>query len=221
MGAFAADEDGGGRSVGAQRACRLFLLTDGEESWLRRRRRGCQVFIARKRPRKKKNNQIALSGIISSLTTKCGGNVNDMCVVEITASSVSGSDYAQNAGDLEDEWSSFESENKPGQWICLDFKALRIESTHYTIQTSWMGPNHHHLKSWAVEGSGDGASWTEIDQRENNSDLNGEYAMKTFAVSHSGSFGRIRLRQTGPNHRGDNRLALSSFELFGAVAGLQ
>jgi hypothetical protein len=36
----------------------------------------------------------------------------------------------------------------------------------------------------------------------------------------SGSFGRIRLCQTGRNHRGNNRLVLSAFELFGAVAGL-
>jgi hypothetical protein len=45
--------------------------------------------------------------------------------------------------------------------------------------------------------------------------------VKTFAVWQSASFGRIRLRQTGPNHRGDNSLALSAFEVFGAVAGLQ
>jgi hypothetical protein len=72
-----------------------------------------------------------------------------------------------------------------------------------------------------VEGSDDGASWTDFDRREDNSDLNGELAMKTFTVSRSGSFERIRLRQTGPNHRGNNRLVLSVCEVFGAVAGLQ
>jgi hypothetical protein len=71
-----------------------------------------------------------------------------------------------------------------------------------------------------VEGSDDGASCTEIDRRENNSDLNGKLTVKTFAVSQSGSFGRIRLRQTGPNHRGNNHLVLNSFEVFGAVTGL-
>jgi hypothetical protein len=40
--------------------------------------------------------------------------------------------------------------------------------------------------------------------------------VKTFAVERSGSFRMIRLRQIGQNH-----LALSAFELFGAVAGLQ
>jgi hypothetical protein len=41
--------------------------------------------------------------------------------------------------------------------------------------------------------------------------------MKPFALSGSGSFGRIRLRQTGPNPAGNNCLALSA---FGAVARL-
>jgi hypothetical protein len=72
-----------------------------------------------------------------------------------------------------------------------------------------------------VEGSDDGASWTEIDRREDNSDLNDEFAVKTFAVWRSGCFGMVRLRQTGLNHNGNDFLILSAFELFGAVAGLQ
>jgi hypothetical protein len=77
------------------------------------------------------------------------------------------------------------------------------------------------LKSWAVESSDDGASWTKIDRREKNSNFNGGCHMKTFAVAQSGSFRRIHLRQIGPNHFGNNHLVLSAFELFGAVAGLQ
>jgi hypothetical protein len=99
----------------------------------------------------------------------------------------------------------------------LDFKTVRIEPTHYTIKSAW----RDYLKSWVIEGSDDGASWTEIDRRENNSDLNHHHAVKTFAVSQSGSIGRIRLRQTGLNHSGINRWVLRAFELFGAVAGLQ
>jgi hypothetical protein len=48
--------------------------------------------------------------------------------------------------------------------------------------------------------------------------------VKSFAVSRSGNFGTIRtirLRQTGLNHHSSNRLILSAFEVFGAVAGLQ
>jgi hypothetical protein len=157
------------------------------------------------------------NGILSYLTVKCGGNVHDRGVVKITASSVFKEQYTPRyAADFESIW-SFWSKNEPEQWICLDFKTLRVEPTHYTIRTDY----NCHLKSWAVEGSDDGALWTEIARRENNSDLNGKNAVKTFAVSQSGSFRRIRLRQTGPNHNGDNDLTLSALELFGAVAGLQ
>jgi hypothetical protein len=111
--------------------------------------------------------------------------------------------------------------NNPDEWICWDFKALRIEPTHYTIRTNSDRAKYLHLKSWTVEGSDDGAPWKEIDRSENNSDVNDRFAVKTFVVSRFGSFRRIRLRQTGPNYRGKNYLQFCAFEVFGTVAGLQ
>jgi hypothetical protein len=215
--AFSADQDESDRGTERRRGCRPIFLMAGDGVWLRRRRRGCQIFLARKGSKKEENHQSALSGIISYLTAKCRGNVHDRGVVEITASSVCSTNSPQNASNLENQDLCFCSEDKPGQWICLDFKTLRIEPMHYTIRTYLIG----HLMSWAVEGSNEGASWTEIDRHENNSDLNGWLYVKTFAVSWSGSFRMIRLRQTGPNHLGNNYLVLGAFELFGAVAGLQ
>jgi hypothetical protein len=183
---------------------------------------GCHVFIAGKGAQKEEKCQAALSGIISYLTAKCGGNVHDRGVVEVTASSVFDIHYPQNTTDLGTEFSYFCSENQPGQWICMDFKTVRIEPPHYTVQSRCkFSHSGGRLKNLAVENSDDGASWTEIDRRENNSDLNREWAVKTLAVSRSGSFGRIRLRQTVPNHWGDNELALTAFELFETVAGLR
>jgi hypothetical protein len=155
------------------------------------------------------------NGVISHLTAKCDGNVHEKGIVEITASSVFGTNYPRNAVDFRDNGLCFSSEDEPDQLICLDFKTLRIEPTHYTIQTG----SENYLKSWAVEGSDDGASWTEIDRRENTNDLNSWRTAKTFVVSRSGSFERIRLRQTGRNHSGSNCLALEAFELFGRLLG--
>jgi hypothetical protein len=59
-------------------------------------------------------------------------------------------------------------EDKPGQWICLDFKTIRVGPTHYTTRAV----HFDYLKSWAVDGSDDNVTRTEIDRRENNSDLN-------------------------------------------------
>jgi hypothetical protein len=68
---------------------------------------------------------------------------------------------------------------------------------------------------------GRGVSRREIDRHQNSSNVNGRRAVKTFAVSRSGSFRRICLRQTGTNHYGNNRLVLNAFEVFSAIAGLQ
>jgi hypothetical protein len=139
----------------------------------------------------------------------------------ITASSVCrwGKFAPRNAADLS-SGSYFCSKTEKGAWISFDFKELRIEATHYTLRTFDFQPDDSHLKSWTVEGSNNGASWTEIDRRENSSDLTGG-DVKTCAVWQPGSFGRIRLRQIGPNHGGNNCLFLSAFEVFGAVPGLQ
>jgi hypothetical protein len=162
-----------------------------------------------------------VGGLIAHLMVKCGGNVHNKGAVEITASSVAGSSCApRKAADLVTV-SIFLSQNESGGWICWDFKVLRIEPRHCTLRMCGCRSNWCHLKSWAVEGSDDRASWTEIDWRENNSDLNGHMAVKTFAVSRSGSFRRIRLRQTGLNHKGNNFLQFCAFKVFGAVAGLQ
>jgi FtsZ-binding cell division protein ZapB len=167
---------------------------------------------------KEEKEKAALSGIISVLARKCGGNVHNMGVIEITASSVYDDNPKYAAWMTADlgTYSFFQSGNKPEQWICFDFKTLRIELTHYTIMTTYSG----HLKNWVIEGSDGGVTWTEIDRRENNNDLNAELAIKTFAVAGTESFGMIRLRQTGPNHSNSNLLRLSIFEVFGTVAGL-
>jgi hypothetical protein len=162
-----------------------------------------------------------MSGIIAHLTAIYCGNVHARKIVEITASSVDRSYYGLapwNVADLRNQNLVFWSETEPDQWICFDFKTIRIRPTHYTIQTY---DRECHLKNWVIEGSDDGVSWTEIDRRENNRDLKKEFAVKTFTVSRSGSFPRIRLSQIGPNHYGNNELAFAAFELFGSFADLQ
>jgi hypothetical protein len=187
----------------------------GEESWLRRTQRGYHIFSAAKDPKTEEKRQVALSIIISYLTAKCGGNVHDRGVIEITASS--NSDIARNAGEFGTDWFCW-SEDGPGEFICLDYKTFSIESTHDTMRTLEYGED---LKSWVTEASDDAVSWTEIDRHENNTELNRSGAVKVFAVSRSGIFGRILLRQNGLNHKDGSRLALSTFKVHGADAGLR
>jgi hypothetical protein len=134
-----------------------------------------------------------------------------MGIVTITLKSVITDDpmfAPKNAADLT-SGSQFSSNDEPGQWICWDFREMRVRPTHYTIWAAW-------LKSWVVEGSLDGESWTEIDRQTNNQDF-------SFAVSNPAGCRFIRLTQTdGPHWKvrhGDDELDLRpvDFLLFYAV----
>jgi hypothetical protein len=88
-------------------------------------------------------------------------HVHDKATVKITASSL----YRyggprRNATGLGDRDSWFLSENEPGQCICLNFKTVRIERTHYTIQVHVF----NNLESWAIEVSDGGTSSKEIER---------------------------------------------------------
>jgi uncharacterized coiled-coil protein SlyX len=137
-----------------------------------------------------------LDGIISHLTWKHGGNVHDKGIVRISSMSVwSGAWAVRNAADLT-SGSSFSSRNQPGQWICWDFREMRVRPTHYTIISQF-------LKSWVVESSLDGEAWTEIDRKTNNEDFT-NWRTASFAASNSAECRFIRLAQTGKNYGGND-----------------
>jgi hypothetical protein len=92
-----------------------------------------------------------------------------------------------------------------------------IRPTHYVIRSYPSDAESEHLKSWVVEGSLDGLNWMVIDRRRKNFDLNEEFAVAIFPVSHSENCHFIRLTQTGKNHAGDHLLTMSAFEVFGTL----
>ena len=163
-----------------------------------------------------------LDGVIAYLTSEWGGNVHDKGIVNVTASSVH-SDHSQpkNAVDLTTD-SCFWSESKPNSWICYDFKERRVIPTSYSVMSMGGGPGWNHAKSWVIEVSNDGTenSWTIIDRRDNNNDLNDSFATVNFKISRvpSDGFRFFRLRQTGKNHLGNEVLSISSLEIFGTLS---
>jgi len=192
-----------------------------------------------------------LGGMIAHLTGVHGGNVHEKGAVVITASSTLSTvfgrmfgrisrDQPKNVADHESN-SFFASKNEPNQWICFDFVARMVRLTAYAIRSYPGGPGHPHPKSWVIEVSSDGASWREIDRRDDNQDLNGGYLTKVFTVARAPECRMIRLTQTGKNHQGDDdyerlirsagerlsfwsrdfgndRLLFSDFEVFGDLA---
>jgi hypothetical protein len=168
-------------------------------------------------------------GIIAHLTRECGGNVHDGDVVDVTCGSFEkethGEMYAaKNAADLETD-SQFCSaycmnEDIPhtrNNWICYDFKERRIVPTHYTIRTNEYGPRWWHLKSWLVETSKDGESWRDVAREEDNKQLNGKWFTATFAVADGEECRFIRLVNIGRNHRGNDCLRITAWEIFGSL----
>jgi uncharacterized coiled-coil protein SlyX len=153
----------------------------------------------------------SLDGIIFYLTRKHGGNVHDKGIVTITSKSVDHNPrYAlRNAADLTSDL-FFHSENQPGQWICLDFRKLRVRPTHYTIIAAC-------LKSWVVESSLDGEAWTQIDRKTDNQDFKDAPERASFAVSNSAECRFIRLTQTGQTHYWNDILSIKAFEFFGTL----
>jgi hypothetical protein len=184
----------------------------------------------------------SLDGVISYLTKKHCGNVQEKGIVTITSKSVwnDDPDYApKNVADLTSD-SRFVSQDEPGQSVCWDFREMRVRPTHYTIWTSYLKSSSDRLKSssdrlksWVVEGSLDGRSWTVIDRQTDNQDFKGGSNTVSFAVSKPAEFRFIRLTQTDKrhdgydylthkggdkNHYGCDYLLLYAVEFFGTLS---
>ena len=162
-----------------------------------------------------------LEGIIAHLTQKCGGNVHEKGVVEVTASGILSNNHERYAPEHAVELGSdseFRSLNEEGSWLCYDFKGRCVTPTSYTIR-SYDSP--HRPKSWDLEVSNDGRSWERVDRRKKNSDLTGDgFVTHNFSISPDpgGRFRFVRLRMTGVNHLGYNYLSLTALEVFGYLS---
>ena len=102
----------------------------------------------------------------------------------------------------------------------------RIDLHSYLIRTGEDGQNGDHQKTWRIEGSNDGQSWTKLDRRSDNSILNDKYKECHFICQfgHYGSennlFRYIRYVQEDSWHSNGSRkyiVDLSYFELYGNV----
>jgi hypothetical protein len=156
----------------------------------------------------------SLEGIISYLTRKHGGNVHEQGIVEMTSKSCDDRDGSGVASTVDIDFSGlFISKDAPGQWICWNFRDMRVRPTHYTIKA--VG-----LKSWVVEGSVDGERWTEIGRQTDTPYFNNsDWRPVSFAVSNSAEVRLVRLTQTGVNHQksSPNALRLGGVEFFGTL----
>jgi hypothetical protein len=168
-----------------------------------------------------------LNGIIAHLTETCGGNVHHRGVVIVSSSSCwDGSPIAIADLGSDDYFCSKYRGNSagiahsPNNWVCYDFRTLLIVPTHYSIRAPArsVGPGGgNYPRAWMVEISIDGEHWTEIDRREDNSELSEERVIRTFQVSGNQVCQQIRLVNIGRNHQGYDCLCILAFEVFGSL----
>ena len=165
------------------------------------------------------NGSNSLSGIIHHLSNQCGGNVHDKRVVNITSGtpySSSPAYVAKNVADVATN-SFFQSVNSEYTFVCYDFKEKTIIPTYYSIRTCNGGAGDFHWRSWVIETSTDGKSWSEVDRRDNNPDFNAANVTKTYPISVQKECRMFRIRQTGPNWNGTNYINFSALEVFGSL----
>ena len=156
--------------------------------------------------------------ILQHLSEECNGNVHLHNIVHITSSSIY-SDYyrVENIVEQNDD-KYFQTKNESNSWIQFDFRERKVLLNSYTLKSSQYSENFGHPKSWILEVSNDGHTYTEIDRQENCNLLNGKRKTATFQVSCSDPQRFVRLRQTGKNWYGNYHLIISNIEFSGLLS---
>jgi hypothetical protein len=159
-------------------------------------------------------------GIIDYLRRQNGNaNVDDCGIVTVTAFSTSGTYLPKRIADLDttQTYFSLNDRGENGQWVQYNFGTSRVKPVAYSIRTNGDGVGYAHLKFWVVEVSNDVTNWIPVDDRNNNSDLNGPSVTASFEMSNrpSEAYQYVRLRTTGKSHENNDHLHLSAFELYG------
>jgi hypothetical protein len=159
----------------------------------------------------------SLDGVFKHLSDRFGGNPHLCGIVNVTASSVydDKSHNPENVFESNHEKSYISASGRPSynEWICVDFKKMRVKPTHYAIQScrhGWAG----NPRSWVITISNDGNSWTEVDRHEDNNDLSENYLLKSYSVHPCEPCQYVRFHQTKGS---SSYLAISGFELFGSL----
>jgi hypothetical protein len=177
------------------------------------------------------NPSSLLNGIFAHLTKKCGGNVHERKIVNVTASTIvnsagprlgpngpvleGGRHQPQNVVDLNAN-TAFNSGQGADQWIAFNFLKHRVLLSHYAIRTYYPAySSGDSPQSWVIEVSDDGKEWTEVDRRTGNMELRDRDNTNLFEVGVQKEASQVRLRQTGPNHQGGTNLCLAGLEMFG------
>lgn len=106
----------------------------------------------------------------------------------------------------------------PASWFSIDLgKGRSVIPNYYTLRH---GGNYRadSLRTWDLQGSFDGITWSVLKRHTNDCSLNGPFATHSWpVVGINTAYRYFRILQTGHNSSNHNFLVLSGFELYGEL----
>lgn len=164
------------------------------------------------------NSSDPFNGILMHLTKKTDGNIHLNHTIDITSSSLSCGNY-ETLVDFKNINGHTHIAGNP-RWLQFDLKEREVEIDSYLIKSAHTDEDSHssyYLKNWKLEISLDGNEWNLIDEKSDDSYLNGNYKIHLYKLSKiSKPFRFIRITSTGGNWNNDD-FTIGKFELFGNI----
>lgn len=155
-------------------------------------------------------------GILNYLTQKSGGNIHENGTVEISTNSYNSTNHPKNLVNFQKN-DYYQASNSLAN-VLFDFKDKKIQLNAYSIKSKDSSQNNYHLKYWVIEASNDQNQWDKIDERSNNSNLNGSSIVDTFNIKKNENYYRfIRLRETSSNWNGGYNTYFCCLEFYGKL----
>ena len=126
--------------------------------------------------------------------------------------------------------SDFYVDNAVNNWVAWDFKTKQLSVSKYTLRNR-NDSGGYYMRNWVLEGSNavtafnvsgvNGATWTTIDTRTNDTTLTSINLFYTLASNGSqASYRYLRYRSTGIDSSGANFLCMGEFEFYGALTAI-
>ena len=166
----------------------------------------------------KYNSSDPFNGILMHLNKKTNGNIQMNHTIDITSSNLSCGKY-ETLVDFENINGHTHISGNP-KWLQFDLKGIKAQINSYLIKSAHTDEDSHsiyYLKNWKIEISLDGNEWTTIDEKSNDSYLNGNYQMHLYELNQlSKPFRYIRIISNGGNWNHED-FTIGKFELFGNI----
>ncbi|QLE55661.1 discoidin domain-containing protein [Nostoc sp. TCL26-01] len=100
----------------------------------------------------------------------------------------------------------------------VDFVSHKLKVTDYLIRHD--ANSGYALRSWKLQGSDNGTTWTDLNTQTNNTTLNNPFDWVKVTVNATTAYKLLRLLMTAVNSAGSYEFCCSELEFYGQVVAL-